>query len=511
MNLNKTNISENVYNIYDAHILVPKKFAQKARQYLSNENIFLNHKPFQKGLVKETKEEALGIPIKYFKVTEENLHEKCENDKSTITICKNLAKHLSINQDFLEIKLTPTNACEIKTTNIDELQSKHKKYKGKYSPSSYDKLRNAYKEAKRYKDDNTQIDEDYTPKHWEIHDDLILFPPNSFKDIFEDQNTDEKNPAYDKLCDSICDIYSIKRIAIKRLGGIKNDDFRSPSVALIHGFCDNRKSETYSTWAKRTENGIIQSWDITKSMFCVGNITEKLRIASLDCKNEVVVDLFAGIGYFVLPYLIHAKAKHVFACEWNPTAVEALRRNLILNGVNDSKYTILEGDNRIVAPSNIADRVNLGLIPTADISYKTAVFALKDASGGILHIHGNVRRSKATKDSSRIFNCKSDNCGDRIQENKNKFVTDKYIPTVDQILFHSNPIISDTKYEEWIEWSCKTAEKIGRLLILKDREKYWELTLMHIEHVKAFAPFVDHLVLDLKCTPIDPSTAVKIK
>jgi len=69
MNLNKTNISENVYNIYDAHILVPKKFAQKARQYLSNENIFLNHKPFQKGLVKETKEEALGIPIKYFKVT----------------------------------------------------------------------------------------------------------------------------------------------------------------------------------------------------------------------------------------------------------------------------------------------------------------------------------------------------------------------------------------------------------------------------------------------------------
>ena len=76
---------------------------------------------------------------------------------------------------------------------------------------------------------------------------------------------------------------------------------------------------------------------------------------------------------------------------------------------------IVEGDNRIVAPSNIADRVNLGLIPTADISYKTAVFALKDASGGILHIHGNVRRSKATKDSSRAFNWMSDDCEDRIQ------------------------------------------------------------------------------------------------
>jgi tRNA G37 N-methylase Trm5 len=30
-------------------------------------------------------------------------------------------------------------------------------------------------------------------------------------------------------------------------------------------------------------------------MFSWGNITEKLRIASFDCSNEIVVDLFAGI------------------------------------------------------------------------------------------------------------------------------------------------------------------------------------------------------------------------
>ena len=64
-------------------------------------------------------------------------------------------------------------------------------------------------------------------------------------------------------------------------------------------------------------------------------------IKKFDCSDEVVVDLFAGIGYFVLPYLgkhpqiiklknfelssfcsVHAKAKHVYACEWNPTSVE---------------------------------------------------------------------------------------------------------------------------------------------------------------------------------------------
>lgn len=52
------------------------------------------------------------------------------------------------------------------------------------------------------------------------------------------------------------------------------------------------------------ENGIIYSFDATKCMFSFGNFSEKLRMARLDCQDEVVVDLFAGIGYFVLPFLV---------------------------------------------------------------------------------------------------------------------------------------------------------------------------------------------------------------
>ena len=36
------------------------------------------------------------------------------------------------------------------------------------------------------------------------------------------------------------------------------------------------------------------AYDITKCMFSKGNITEKLRVASFDCVNEIVVDLYAG-------------------------------------------------------------------------------------------------------------------------------------------------------------------------------------------------------------------------
>ena len=48
-------------------------------------------------------------------------------------------------------------------------------------------------------------------------------------------------------------------------------------------------------------------------------------------------------------WLLRAKAKLVYACEWNPHAVEALRRNVQANSVSD-RCIILEGDNRTTAP-----------------------------------------------------------------------------------------------------------------------------------------------------------------
>lgn len=50
-------------------------------------------------------------------------------------------------------------------------------------------------------------------------------------------------------------------------------------------------------------------------------------------------------------YSIHGPlrggAKHVYACEWNPNALDALRHNLQVNHVED-RCTILEGDNRLI-------------------------------------------------------------------------------------------------------------------------------------------------------------------
>lgn len=65
-------------------------------------------------------------------------------------------------------------------------------------------------------------------------------------------------------------------------------------------------------------------------MFSKGNASERHRIGNLNCQNEVILDLYAGIGYFTLPFLIGGKAKIVHACEWNPSSIIALKYVLFL-------------------------------------------------------------------------------------------------------------------------------------------------------------------------------------
>ena len=187
-------------------------------------------------------------------------------------------------------------------------------------------------------------------------------------------------------------------------------------------------------------------------MFCAGNISEKLRVSKFDCSEETVVDLFAGIGYFTLPYLVHAQAEHMYACEWNPNSVVALKVNLENLGLRE-RCTVLEGDNRLVCPKEVADRVNLGLIPGSDISWKTACEALKN-TGGILHIHGNVESKK-----------------------------------------------DENKEEKMKVWAESAGETIKSLLTEVKCNRSWDTKILHIECVKSYAPRVYHLVLDLECKP----------
>ena len=91
------------------------------------------------------------------------------------------------------------------------------------------------------------------------------------------------------------------------------------------------------------------------------------------------------------------------------------------------------------------------------MSYKVACQALKQDSGGILHIHANVRSSS-----------------------------------------------SDPKLD-WKKWCDETESEIQQIFL----PDIWTTKQVHLEPVKSFAPRVHHLVLDLKCSPPPSRTNTK--
>ncbi|MBI5252950.1 MAG: class I SAM-dependent methyltransferase family protein [Euryarchaeota archaeon] len=151
-------------------------------------------------------------------------------------------------------------------------------------------------------------------------------------------------------------------------------EFRKPLVEIIAG----SKTETV-----HKENYCLFKLDASKIMFSAGNMGERKRIANISNPSEVVVDMFAGIGYFSIPVAKHSKPKKVFSIEKNPVAFEYLKESIKLNKLRNVEPIF--GDCREVAPKNVADRVIMGYFFEQEKFLPAAVNALKKK--GVIHYH----------------------------------------------------------------------------------------------------------------------------
>ena len=269
------------------------------------------------------------------------------------------------------------------------------------------------------------------PKKWEKFADVVILPRDAF--VEERLNLD------DSFWKSVSDALDVKRVA--RMGEIQGE-FRKSGVELLLGDDD---------WVVRREHGIDFGYNFTQCMWSAGNVTERGRIANSNYEGEQILDLYAGIGYYTLPFLSEGAkgpsgergngrgAAHVVACEWNPVAVKALRWSLSANGLTDV-CTIIEGDNRDQEFQSEFDRVNLGLLPSSEGGYSLALQALKP-EGGMLHIHG----------------------------------------------------LASSGNEE--KWSANLAQTLGKM-------GSFSCSVEHIERVKWYAPHQRHIVVDIRASPV---------
>lgn len=133
------------------------------------------------------------------------------------------------------------------------------------------------------------------------------------------------------------------------------------------------------------EGGIRYAMDAAQLMWSKGNVNERQRLPPLVAPGEVVVDLFAGLGYFSVPIAAKTRAAKVLAIEQNPVAFHYLQRNAALNKC-EARLEPRLGDCRVEAPKDIADRVLMGYTVDTEQYLPTAMAALRP-EGGVVHYH----------------------------------------------------------------------------------------------------------------------------
>lgn len=252
-------------------------------------------------------------------------------------------------------------------------------------------------------------------------------------------------------------------------------------------------------WVKTVQNSkITQVWAPLYTMFSRGNIVEKARILGLESRfdglteqqlcqpvqNISVVDLYAGIGYFVFSYLKMGVAR-VWAWELNGWSIEGLRRGCEANkweikilkvnnegtvdGIDDLvemmgddnlRVIAFHGDNAFAAGvmQDIKAKVearrawkpirhaNLGLLPSSKDTWGSATALIDPEMGGWVHVHENVN--------------------------------------VHEIHEKRAAIVAEFK-------------RLQSKQELIDRHASSEVECVHVEEVKTYAPGVMHCVFDL--------------
>ena len=108
------------------------------------------------------------------------------------------------------------------------------------------------------------------------------------------------------------------------------------------------------------EYGIELEMDPSKVYFSPRLATEHWRIAQMVEKDEVVLDMFCGVGPFSILIAKHRNPSKIYALDVNEDAIRYLKKNIERNKI--SNVTALQGDSKVLVPKlERADRIIMNL------------------------------------------------------------------------------------------------------------------------------------------------------
>ena len=197
--------------------------------------------------------------------------------------------------------------------------------------------------------------------------------------------------------EKVLELYPKVKAVYNKQGEISGE-FREPELVFIAG--DKKKKE-----AEVLENGIKYKFDVTKLMFAKGNLNERVRIAREVKPGEIILDMFAGIGYFSLGIGNLSLAKKIYSIEKNPNAFKYLNENIKINHIGNIES--FNDDNRKIIDSLVekgikADRIVMGYLPPPK---DFLAYALKiSKKGTIIHYEDLLIDEKLGEEEKRVMN-----------------------------------------------------------------------------------------------------------
>ena len=142
------------------------------------------------------------------------------------------------------------------------------------------------------------------------------------------------------------------------------------------------------------EHGCRFKVDVTKTYFSPRLSTERMRVSKMITDNEIITNMFAGVGTYSILIAKNNKSCKVYSIDSNPVANELALINAKLNKVQGQVVPIC-GDAREVIIRQLkgtSTRVLMPLPEKAKEFVDFAVVALKE-SGGIVHYFAHVKAS----------------------------------------------------------------------------------------------------------------------
>jgi len=176
------------------------------------------------------------------------------------------------------------------------------------------------------------------------------------------------------IANAILEVHKNVRTVCKRTGAVEGD-FRVRPVEIMAG---EKRTRTIAK-----ENKYSFELDLAEVFYTPRLATERERIAAEVGKEEIVIDMFTGVGPFAIP--IAKKCRKVYAIDLNPQAYKYLELNIKRNKTENVVPILGDAAKVNTLVPEKADRIIMNLPKYAFGFLKYAAMAVK--KGGIIHYH----------------------------------------------------------------------------------------------------------------------------